>query len=181
MSVKELEARLEILINVKAGASREERWHQALTAVAAHTAQTFQVAEGEVAILLKTDDGTALKFVYPLAMGEGLNIFPLASASVAGEVVKSSRGQVDNAFARTKHLSFYERVRLEGSKAGPIQKLVAAPIAGARSPIGVIEVSRKGEDAAAAGADFTPHDLAALMEIGAAVGPYLLQLRPPLP
>ncbi len=180
MSVRELQAGLEILTKVKADAPRDERWREALSLVAAHVARTHKVTEREVAILLKTDDEMNLKFVYPLALGEGPNNFPLTSPSVAGEVVKSSRGVVDNAFVQTKHLSFYEHMRLEGPKAGPIQKLVAAPIRGAGPAIGVIEVSRKGPDLAAAGPDFTRQDLAALTEMGAIVGPYLLQLRPRL-
>jgi len=180
MSVKELQARLEILTRVKAEASPGERWRAALNVVGAHAARTFSVTEGEVAILLKTDDGTNLKFVYPPALAEGANLFPILSASMASAVVKSSRGLMDNAFAQTKHLAFYELVRLEVPKAGPIQKMVAAPILEAGPAFGVIEVSRKGADPAGAGPDFTAQDLAALTEIGAAVGPYLLQLRPTL-
>ncbi len=180
MSVKELQAALEILTKVKASAPQDERWREALTIVANHTAQSFKVTEREVAILLKTDDGMNLKFVYPLALAQGPNNFPIASPSVASDVVKSSKGVVDNAFIQTKHLSFYERMRLEGPKAGPIQKMVAAPIRAAAPAMGVIEVSRKAADAAAAGPDFTAQDLAALTEIGAAAAPYLLQLRPKL-
>ncbi len=180
MSVKELHAALEILTKVKASAPQDERWREALTLVAQHAAQAFKVTEREVAVLLKTDDGMNLKFVYPLALGQGPNDFPIASPSVAGEVVKSSKGLVDNAFVQTKHLSFYERMRLEGPKGGPIQKLVAAPIRATGDAMGVIELSRKGADAAAAGPDFTAQDLAALTEIGAAAAPYLLQLRPKL-
>lgn len=180
MSVKELQAKLEILTKLKADLPKEERWREALGVVASYAAQAFKVTEREVAVLLKTDDGTNLKFVFPLALGEGPNVFPLASPSVAGEVVKSSRGVVDNAFTQTKHLSFYERVRLEGPKTGPIQKMAAAPIREAGPAFGVIEVSRKGADPAAAGPDFTAQDLAALTEIGAVVGLYLLQLRPKL-
>jgi hypothetical protein len=180
MPVKELQARLEILTRVKADVPKEDRWRAALNVVAAHTVRTFGVTEGEVAILLKTDDGIHLKFVYPPALGAGANVFPIASASVAGAVVKASRGVVDNAFAQTKHLGFYELARLEVPKVGPIQKMVAAPVLGAGPVFGVIEVSRKGADPAAAGPDFTAQDLLVLTEIGAAVGPYLLQLRPTL-
>ncbi len=180
MSVKELQAGLEILIRVKADVPKAGRWREALALVAAQVARAYEVTEREVAILLRTDDGMNLKFVYPLEMAEGPNNFPLASPSVAGKVVKSSRGVVDNAFPQTKHLGFYERLRLEGPKAGPIQKLVAAPIGGSGSTVGVIEVSRKGDDAAAAGADFTAQDLATLTEVGAVIAPYLQQLRPNL-
>jgi len=146
MSVKELQAGLEILVKVKAGAPRDQRWREALGLVAARVAQTFKVTEREVAILLVTGDGKSLKYV-------------------------------DNAFVQTKHLSFYEHMRLAGAKSGAIQKMVAAPIRQAGPAFGVIEVSRKGEDAAAAGPIFTAQDLAALTEIGAAVAPSLRQLK----
>ncbi len=112
MSVRELQAALEIVAKVKASAPQDERWREALTIVATHAAQAFKVTEREVAILLKTDDGMNLKFVYPLALAQGPNNFPIASPSVASEVVKSSKGVVDNTFAQTKHLGFYERIRL---------------------------------------------------------------------
>ena len=178
MSVKELQATLEILAKVKSDAAPGDRWKEALNKIAAHISQLFKVTEREVAILLRTDDGNHLKFVFPLALSEGPNSFPLASPSVAGEVTKAGRGVVDNVFAQTKHLSFYERMKLEGPKAGPIQKMLVAPLRGTGLPLGVIEVSRKGADAAAAGPDFTQQDLAVLTEIGAAVIPYLQQLKP---
>jgi hypothetical protein len=71
-------------------------------------------------------------------------------------------------------------MKLEGPKAGPIQKMLVAPVRGTGLPMGVIEVSRKGPDAAAAGPDFTAQDLAALTEIGAAVAPHLQHLKPKL-
>ncbi len=180
MSVKELQAALEILTKVKASAPQDERWREALATVAHHIAQSFKVSERELAMLLRRDDGMNLKFVYPLALAQGPNNFPIASPSVASEVVKSSKGVVDNAFTQTKPLGFYERMRLEGPKGGPIQKMVAAPIRATGPAMGVIERSRKGAEAASAGPDFTAQDLVALTEIGAAAAPYLLQLRPKL-
>ena len=180
MSVKELQAGLEILIKVKADASPEEKWAEALSMVAQHTAQIFKVAPSEVAVLMRTDDGTNLKFVYPRALSSGPNNFPLASPSLAGEVVKSAKGAVDNAFAQTKHLSIYERMKVDPQKGGAIQKMLAAPIRSTGIPLGLIEVGRKGADPASAGPDFTAQDLAALTEIGTAVAPFIQKLKPPL-
>ena len=180
MSVKELQAGLEILVMVKAEAPPEERWSEALSMLAQHTAQALKVQPSEVAILLRTDDGTNIKFVYPPALSSGPNNFPLSAPSLAGDVVKSAKGVLDNAFAQTKHLSFYERMKVDPQKSGAIQKMVAAPIRGAGVPIGLIEVGRKGMDAAAAGPDFTAQDLAMLTEIGSAAAPFLLKLKPPL-
>jgi len=180
MPVKELQAALEILVKVKADAPLEARWLEAVAAVAGYAAQQFKVTEREVAILLRTDDGRMLKFVYPLALAGGPNTFPIGAPSVAGEVVKSGRGMVNNALPQTKHMAFYEKVRLEGPKTGPIQKMIAAPIRGTGLALGAIEVSRKGEDLASAGPDFTQQDLATLTEIATAVAPYLQTLRPKL-
>lgn len=178
MSVKELQASLEILAKVKSDTPPAERWKEALTKIAAHIAQMFKVSEREVAIILRTEDGINLKFVFPLALAEGPNLFPLASPSVAGEVTKAGRGVVDNGFAQTKHLGFYERMRLEGPKVGAIQKILVAPLRGTGLPMGVIEVGRKGVDSASAGPDFTAQDLTSLTELGAIVAPFLQQLRP---
>ncbi len=178
MPVKELQAALEVLVTAKADAPAEARWREAVTAVAGYAARQFKVTDREVAILLRSDDGLMLKFVYPIALAEGPNTFPLAAHSVAGEVIKSGRGIVDNAFAQTKHMGFYERVRLEGPKAGLIQKIMAAPIRTTGMAMGAIEVSRKGADGAAAGPDFTQEDLAGLTEIGTLAASYLQKMRP---
>ncbi len=178
MPVKELQAALEILANPKADMPLETRWREAMAAVAGYAARQFKVSEREVAILLRTDDGRMLKFAYPLALAEGPNTFPLGAQSVAGEVVKSGRGLVNNTLPQSKHMAFYEKIRLEGPKGGPIQKMIAAPLRGTGMPMGAVEVSRKGEDGASAGPDFTQQDLAALLEIATAAAPYLQQLRP---
>jgi GAF domain-containing protein len=178
MPVKELQEALEILVTVKGEAPPGARWREAIAAVAGYAARQFKVSEREVALLLRTDDGRMLKFMYPVALAEGPNTFPLSAHSVAGDVVKSGRGIVNNALPQSKHMAFYEKIRLEGPKGGPIQKLIVAPIRTGGLPLGVIEVSRKGEDGASAGPDFTQQDLAALIEIAAAAAPFLRRLRP---
>jgi hypothetical protein len=181
MPVKELQAALEILVSVKQEVPLQARWQEAVATVAGYAARQFKVTEREVGLLLRTDDGRMLKFVYPLALAEGSNTFPLNAPSVAGEVVKTGQGMVNNALTQTKHMAFYEKVRLEGPKTGPIQKMIAAPIRTGTGPaMGAIEVSRKGADLASAGPDFTQQDLVALTEIGATAAPYLQRLRPKL-
>jgi len=70
---------------------------------------------------------------------------------------------------KVKHSSVFEAVQLSGNKPDPpavhrhppdhhpnvIQKLMAAPVVGPEGTLGVIEISRKGVSAPAAGADFT--------------------------
>jgi hypothetical protein len=148
-----------------------------MTEIAGHVAQTFKVPAENVAILLRTDDSLRLKFEHPPVLAEGVNTFPLATASLAGEVVKSMRGLAENKFIGTKHLAFYERIHKKDQSGAPIQKLLAAPIMSDQVCVGVIEVSRRGASAAEAGPDFTHLDQTALGNICSGIAGYLKQLR----
>jgi hypothetical protein len=93
------------------------------------------------------------------------------------------RAEIINNFAQVKHTSVFEAVELSGHKPAPaaegdkshphqvhvIQKLMSAPVLGPAGAIGVIEVSRKGTSAPAAGVDFTPADLQRLVACAAAL------------
>jgi hypothetical protein len=57
--------------------------------------------------------------------------------------------------------------------------MVSTPLLLRGQPIGVAEISRKGETARDAGPDFTPADLKRAQEFFDAVAPYLAQARPP--
>lgn len=178
MNVKELQAALEILSKADAPGTPEERWREAVSKVADHTAQRFKVSVNEVAMLVKTNDGMGLRFIFPQQLAMGANTFPLKIWSVAGEVVKNANGMVENQFAMTRHLSFYENVKLDAPKSGAIQKMVAAPLRVAGKAYGVIEVSRKGESVANSGPDFTKQDLTMLTEIADSISTQLQTLRP---
>ena len=174
MEIRELVAALEALVK----SEDKTRWRKAVDLVAAAVVETFKVTPTEVAILVRTTDNLRLKFEYPAALSSGVNAFPLAATSTAGDVARSSRGLIENGFAQTKHLAFYERVKIKDAKASVIQKMMAAPIRADRLSFAVVQVSRKGETPADAGADFTPVDLAQLVEICDAVAPPLKALRP---
>jgi hypothetical protein len=76
-----------------------------------------------------------------------------------------------------KHVSFFESIKLR-DRPMPIQKMVTAPLLLRGQPIGVAEISRKGETARDAGPDFTPADLRRAQEILDAVTPFLADARP---
>jgi hypothetical protein len=60
----------------------------------------------------------------------------------------------------------------------PIQKMVSVPILHDQKAIGVAQISRKGESAAAAGPDFTEADVRKAQEIFGDIAPFLSRARP---
>lgn len=128
-------------------------------------AQIMRVRRGEVA-LLRLEKGS-LRFIYPpeLRAAGGL---PLSGSAVAARTAATRSPLMSNTFMRVKHVSLFEAVKL-GAGADeddrsleqmPIQKIMSVPVARPGGDVmGVVQVSRKGLDAAFSGADFTGEDL----------------------
>jgi hypothetical protein len=142
-------------------------------------AKVFQVQPNEVGIMRLEKQN--LVFAYPSRL-HNVGSIPLnTTGSVAARTATSKRAEVINNFAQTKHTSIFEAVELEPKpKSGlvsdrhehavqQIQKLISAPVVGPVGVLGVIQISRKGVSAPAAGADFTPADLQKLVAIAAAL------------
>jgi hypothetical protein len=126
-------------------------------------AKMFQVQQTEVALLRL--DGGLLQFIYPEELRTAGSI-PLSSSSIAAHTAISKKSEIFNNFARVKHASIFETVKLgesEGvdtSQPLPIQKLMSAPVVDENAKVlGVIQISRKGSEASFAGADFSREDL----------------------
>src|ERR1700758_2457385 len=126
-------------------------------------AKMFQVQQTEVA-LLRLDRGL-LRFIYPEELRTAGSI-PISSSSIAAHTAISKKSEIFNNFARVKHASIFETIKL-GSTEGvdiseplPIQKLMSAPVVDENAKVlGVIQISRKGSEANFAGADFSREDL----------------------
>ena len=143
-------------------------------------ARIFGVKEDEVGILRIEKHN--LVFCYPARL-HNVGSIPLnTSASVAVRTANTRRAEVINNFAQTKHTSVFEAVELSSHKSAPvgddeqpdhhvhmIQKLMSVPVPGPAGAIGVIQVSRKGTSAPAAGVDFTPADLQKLVACASAL------------
>jgi len=141
-------------------------------------ARIFAVKEDEVGIL--RIEKQHLVFCYPARL-HNVGTIPLnTSTSVAVRTANTHRAEVINNFAQIKHTSVFEAVELsshppvgKGEKSDYhlhlIQKLMSAPVLGSAGAIGVIQVSRKGASAPAAGADFTPPDLQKLVACASAL------------
>lgn len=140
-------------------------WRQVALALGA----MFRVTEHEVAILRLHED--ALSFLVPEKLG-GMGTIPLSAAttSVAARTALSKRGELLNNFMATKHISFFEGVKLGESSRLPIHKLMTLPIQKEGRVLGVVQISRKAAPDAQV-VDFTPADLLTLSQAAALLVP----------
>jgi len=131
--------------------------------VSAKLAQILNVSRTEVAVL-RVEKGS-LRFVYPPEL-RAAGVIPMSSSAVAARTVSTGTSLLSNNFARVKHVSLFETVKLGASEDSPgtdqlpIQKIMSVPVALAGGKVtGAIQVSRKGLDSSLAGIDFTNDDL----------------------
>jgi hypothetical protein len=137
----------------------------------------FACKQDEVAILLLSTDSRHLRFVAPRAFAELGSIPVTKRDSIAVGTLSRRTGEVINNVPMVKHVSFFESIKLR-EKPSPIQKMVTTPLIVRGQPVGVAEISRKGETARDAGPDFTAADLRRAKEILDAVAPFLADARP---
>ncbi len=129
-------------------------------------AKLFAVRQTEVA-LLRLERGQ-LRFLFPGELKTAGSIPVSSSTAVAAHTASTKRTEVFNSFAKVKHASIFETVKLSGSdpeevqsrsEQPSIQKLMSAPvISPERRVVGVLQVCRKGFSLASSGPDFTPED-----------------------
>jgi hypothetical protein len=140
--------------------------------------QRFSCRQDEVAILLLSSDGKHLRFVAPRPFSE-LGSIPLTKRdSIAVNVFTRRAGEVTNNVPTVRHVAFFETIKLR-DRIVPIQKMISSPIFLKGHPIGVVQVSRKGETAREAGPDFTSSDLRQVQQIFEELASYLATARPP--
>ncbi len=125
-------------------------------------ARIFGVRQTEVALMRL--DGGLLRFVFPDYLRTTGSI-PLSSKAVAAHTALSKKAEIFNNFARVKHASIFETIKLETAESEepqappPIQKLMSVPIMDRNTTVvGVIQISRKALDAKFA-KDFSREDL----------------------
>jgi hypothetical protein len=120
----------------------------------------------EVGILGLSTKWRHLYFLAPEAL-KNVGFIPLSSNSaLAARTARESRPEIDNSFANARHATVFEGVKTVAGEPGEaIQKIMSAPILAADKVVGVIQISRKGSNAAIAGPDFTPGDLGKLLAL----------------
>jgi hypothetical protein len=164
----------------KAGTSSPDLFERLISRTGVCLAQSFAVGPEDVAILLVKDQGRLLRFAYPVPHYAGrTNVFPVHTSSIAGEVLVSRRGRIDNEVGQVRHLDIYERIRGKEKRSLEIQKMVTAPLllAGGKA-FGVVQVSRRGKSSKEAGPDFPSFDLLKLRDLGRELGPIIHQEVP---
>ena len=135
-------------------------------------AKIFRVQYTEVALLRL--EGGQLRFVFPEYLRTTGSI-PLNGKAVASHTALSKKAEIFNNFARVKHASIFETIKpgsedQEQAAPAPIQKLMSVPIMDRDGVVvGVIQISRKGPSAPAAGPDFTAADLQRLVGVAGAL------------
>ena len=139
--------------------------------------QEFGCKQDEVGILLLSLDGRHLRFVAPRRFAELGSIPTTKRDSIAVGVLARRSGEVINNVPMVKHVSFFETIKLR-DKPAPIQKMVTTPLVVSGQPVGVAEISRKGETVRDAGPDFTLADLKKAQELFDGIAPFLAEARP---
>lgn len=140
-------------------------------------ARLFAVRETEVALLQVKR--SFLEFVFPEELRAG-GAIPLSSSAVAAKTASNQRSEIFNTFTRVHHASIFEVVKLGASQNDlsdqVIQKLMSVPVISEGKSVGVVQVSRKGRNAAVAGPDFTPADLQTLELAAELIAPFFRTL-----
>jgi hypothetical protein len=142
--------------------------------VAERIAKNLGVKTDEVAILGLSAKWRHLHFLVPEAL-KNVGFIPLSSNSaLAARTARESRPEINNGFATARHVTVFEGVKTgSGDPGDAIQKIMSAPILAGDKVIGVIQVSRKGSNAATAGPDFTPGDLGKVLALCKPLGKLL--------
>src|SRR5882672_5129556 len=81
--------------------------------VSAKIAQILNVSRNEVAVL-RVEKGS-LRFVFPPAL-RAAGVIPMSSSAVAARTVATGTSLLSNNFARVKHASLFESVKLNSSQ-----------------------------------------------------------------
>jgi hypothetical protein len=144
-----------------------------LTSIAERIARTLGVKSDEVALLGLSTRWRHLYFLVPESL-RNVGFIPLSSPSaVAARTARESRPDIINNFASVRHATVFEGVKIGAEDAEAIQKLISAPILSGEKVVGIIQVSRKGPSAHAAGPDFTAEDLGKILALCRPLGKLL--------
>jgi hypothetical protein len=151
-----------------AGAFEEDAEKMAelpLQALADKIAKELRVKEDEVAILAVSNRWRHLHFLCPAAL-KNVGFVPLTSNSaLAARTVRDGKAEINNNFSGVRHATVFEGVKAATTTGESIQKIISAPILNEGKVVGVMQISRKGENAMIAGPDFTAEDLGKVQAI----------------
>lgn len=137
--------------------------------------RVFGVDINEVALYRLDEERSVLKFLWPEKL-KHVGAIPYSSFdSLAARTAREGIILIENAFAAQRHANAFEKVRLASGIAAPpkpIQKIISAPIFSEEKVIGVIQLSRKGDDNGPQIPDFSDSDADALQALAGIFGQY---------
>jgi GAF domain-containing protein len=144
-----------------------------LQSVAERIAKSLGVKADEVAILGVSTRWKHLHFLAPEALSH-VGYIPLSSNSaLAARTARESRPEIINNFSAVRHASVFEGVKVGAAPSEAIQKIISAPILADGKVVGIIQISRKGLNAATVGPDFTASDLGQVLALCKPLGKLL--------
>jgi GAF domain len=136
-----------------------------LASLAEKIAKELRVKVDEVAILGVSLRWRHLHFLVPVAL-KNVGFVPLTSnTALVARTARESKPEINNNFSAVRHATVFEGVKAPTTSGESIQKIISAPIMNEGKVVGVMQVSRKGANTAAAGPDFTTEDLAKVQAI----------------
>lgn len=154
MRLEEMCEKLDALMSDRQTA--EEKAEAAVDALC----RIFALQRHEVAVFTFDRDSDSFGFLWPKDMRNSGSIPFTANRSLLAVTARERKGELNNNFASTPHLFVFESFGKE--KAGPIQRIMSAPMLRGEELVGVLQVCRKGADADAGLKPFTEPELKAL-------------------
>jgi hypothetical protein len=147
-----------------------------MPALAGKIAKELRVKADEVAILAVSNRWRHLHFLVPAAL-KNVGFVPITSNSaLAARTARESRPEINNNFSGVRHATVFEGVKAATTTGESIQKIVSAPILNDGKVVGVIQISRKSDNPATAGPDFTADDLGKVVAICRPLGKLVAHL-----
>ena len=144
-----------------------------LPSIAERIAKNIGVKTEEVAILALSEKWRHLHFLVPEAL-KNVGFIPLSSNSaLAARTVRDGRPEINNNFADARHATVFEGAKVDGEYGEAIQKIISAPILSGEKVVGIIQISRKGANAASTGPDFTSEDVGKVVALCRPLGKLL--------
>lgn len=176
MELKELLEKLKICL---AKSYEGNGFKDMIQLIAQFYIKQFDLKEDEISILLTDKDKFILSFAYPEYLVD-CGMIPLNSPDAyAAFLFKLGKGMMDNNFNQQKHLHLFETIPTPDKKIKFIWKIMGVALRDGENKFGVMEISRKGEEYANSGPDFTSENLTLLERSITQIAPILLKIIPP--
>ncbi len=177
-SINDIDERLAIMLATRDGGRDPKDFFLDLAdLVARGAAESLGRQVDEIGILMVGTDGKYLRFVAPRKLCDLGTIPTTKRDAIAVSVFTRKVGEANNNVPLARHVAFFESVKVT-DKVRPIMKMVTVPIVAGGQIVGVAQVSKKGDNLAEAGPDFSAADVRAVAQYFDTKASFLLAARP---